>query len=215
MSPLQGLLRRRARRSGRTLPEALVGGRRRRRSGRALRNALARRRLRSSRLAPRCDPRVHGVPLIAAARAARRRIVLSDQPRQFDQGIRPGLPRSRSPSARCFRGRGGRVRAHATVSIVRHACPSPFPECHTSPPRLQLDDGRSRPAQMVLAQAYRISIGAPTPSSPSPKERTVAMPSTNARRAKVISLSSWIINRKYGESLLPRVHCAWNALARS
>ena len=65
------------------------------------------------------------------------------------------------------------------------------------------------------AQAYHIADGAPTPSSPSPTERTVAMPSTNARRAKVISLSSCIIKRKYGESLLPRVHWAWNALAKS
>jgi hypothetical protein len=60
----------------------------------------------------------------------------------------------------------------------------------------------------ILTRAHHISRRASTPSSRSPTERTVAMPSTNARRAKVISLSSWIIKRKCGESWLPRVHWA-------
>ena len=186
-----GLVRRRLRRGGRT---PLYG--------------LARRRgLRRGRLAALYNPLFCDFSLVpptrGARRIARRCFVLSNQPCELDQRVRSRLPcRRRSSRALCSRDRRCRIRAYATISVVRHAYPytvSGVPlSCRVRIDRSSTMGVRVRPRRS--AQAYHIADGAPTPSSPSPTERTVAMPSTNARRAKVISLSSCIIKRNCGRS---------------
>ncbi len=97
------------------------------------------------------------VAFLAASRNAGRIVsgafVLSDQPGELHERIgsrrsRRGGGNGHAPGARV---RGCRICAGcATISLVRHACPSPFPVCPRHPSRRgpQRDDGRSCPAKV-------------------------------------------------------------------
>ena len=128
LTPLRGLLRSWLRRSSHAPLHGLVR-RRLRRGGRTPLYGLARRRgLRRGRLAALHEPLFCDFSLVpptrGARRIARRCFVLSNQPCEFDQRVRSSLPcRRRSSRALCSRDRRCRIRAYATISVVRHAYP--------------------------------------------------------------------------------------------